>query len=1219
MSITRIDEIDLDTSTLFLSGLNEGDILISNNGQIVGKTETLIIQPEKNRAENVEGLIRSDLDTLTEQFNIHNHHEHYYTEEEIDNRFLPIETKLYREDNNEHLHLKALINQKALIKLFENNPSQSPGNYGFILQYNGNGNDFSIKSHVNGVDTDRLLIPRNNNTKIQLLNSGLLTSKLLTLNANNEIESSNYSDTDISNLDGRLSSTESNISSNDTDISALDGRLSITETNISTNDTDISNLDGRLSTAESNISNLDTRLTTTETNIITNITDISALQININTEISNRISADNLVDTRLDSLENDIVNQSLNQLGNKTCMQIDFTGGNNHEIKVPYSAINNHGDCYLKVYGISRSNNSGSEKNEILSGLLRFSFSPSSTRIFEQYKRKSNSNQPMFYIECVYPNIIIFCRPYSSYSPYTSVFVEIYSNRSVTFSEPVVVDLGSNVVLSLNSNTTNYIDLYGTLKIPQLLSNKLLYLDSNNEIKSSIYTDSDITNLQINISSNDTDISNLDGRLSITETNISTNDTDISNLDGRLSITETNISSNLNFITNNYSNIQLIEQITQDLTRSGTTLSNYELESSINLSIYQSDTTVPVKLDFKRGSSNFGSDVYTDYRLMDKTGDFYLQQANNNNIYDIFTIKGSNRKIQLPQLIPNNILYLDSSQQLTSSTLSHSDLLNIIQYQSTSTSATIFQKGITIEGEPNPTLHIKSNSTNSQEGGELIFSESDINWGYKISHNGLIDDLIIYKMSGSTTSEILKFNSTEIQLPQLTSNKILYLNSNNELKSSTRTHTELEDLFNNNTNTTTTKTIVNGEEGGISMVEPGGTYGMKMKYTAQSNLLQIIRLYNGLETPMLTFERDSMNIKFNQIPNPNNSNLLYLDSNKVMKTCSMFYNETSDIFEIDKSIQITSAAQGFKLEGGTQGFSSLTHLYGYRFFNTNGTVESYYSNNECKVIGDIIGTNNLIINGDITTGYIKLETTSTTSFHMQHYQIEQYNTDISDTLPIMRIGHDNGRITTNTVYYKYPTSLYYHFTQLNGGLYQNTADQNNNSRTNAVWGRYSDNYSLNAYRNIKVNGSIVQTSDERIKKNIKKNVKPSLDIINAIDIYQYEYKDRNEPETTGFIAQQMKTVDEKYNTDFVDTHDEQTCIDQFEGIEKVLNVKKDKLYPHLVGSIKELTNKIHSLEDEIVKLKIQNAELLSTTDYSLNERLTLIEKQLAEVDISKYF
>ena len=768
----------------------------------------------------------------------------------LNDRLDEIENKLYRdEDNNEHFNLFSEVQKNSKIKLYEYN-SPIDQYYGFNLTYNGTPNTFSITSHVNGVDTDRLIIPRNNNTKIQLLNSGLLTSKLLTLNANNEIESSNYSDTDISNLDGRLS--------------------------------------------------------TAETNIITNITDISALQININAEISNRISADNLLDTRLDSLENDIVNQ----LGNQTSLQFHFTGVNNYEFQIPYSIINNHGDSYLKIYGISRSGNSGSEKNEILSGLLRFSFSPSSTRIFEQYKRKSNSNQPMFYIECVYPNIKIYCRPHSSYSPYTSVFVEIFSNKSVTFYEPVVVDLGSNVVLSLNSNTTNYIDLYGTLKIPQLVKNKILYLDNNNEIKSSIYTDSDITNLQINISSNITDIAST-------------------------------------------------------ITRVG------NLENKNNLSL------------------------------------------------------------------------------------------------------------------------------------------------------------------------ITKLNSSL--------------------------------------------------ETGIEMIEIIN-YGFKTVYSPAINQYQIMRMNNASPVSVINIQRENGNIIFPEISNPNNGNLLYLDSNKVIKTCPLWYNETSDILEIDKSIQINSAAQGFRLEGGTRGFSSLTHLYGYRFFNINGAVESYYSNNECKVNGDIIG-NNLSINGDITTGYIKLMTSSTTSFHMQHYQIEQYNTDISDTIPIMRIGHDNGRITTNTVYYKYPTGTGdYHFTQLNRVLYQNTADQNNNSRTNAVWGRYSDNYSLNAYRNIKVNGSIIQTSDERIKLDIKPNTKPSLDIINAIKLKEYDYKYRpNESavKTIGVIAQQVKRdVDDVYGTDIIGEHDKITSLALSDDTyTDLLSVKKEKMYLHLIGAVQRLTQQVNDLQTRLNKLE----------------------------------
>ena len=165
-------------------------------------------------------------------------------------------------------------------------------------------------------------------------------------------------------------------------------------------------------------------------------------------------------------------------------------------------------------------------------------------------------------------------------------------------------------------------------------------------------------------------------------------------------------------------------------------------------------------------------------------------------------------------------------------------------------------------------------------------------------------------------------------------------------------------------------------------------------------------------------------------------------------------------------------------------------------------------------------------------------------------------------------------------------------------------------------GRYNDTFAVNFQRNILVNGSTVFYSDKRIKDSITPNKYPSLDIINAIEIYQYKYTKRNQPLTTGFIAQQLQKVDEEYNTDFVEI---QASVEEYPDLENVLTVKKDKLYPHLVGAIKDLSCQVKSLEDEIIKLKLQNAEILSTSNLALNERLTIMEKRFAEVDISKYF
>ena len=252
---------------------------------------------------------------------------------------------------------------------------------------------------------------------------------------------------------------------------------------------------------------------------------------------------------------------------------------------------------------------------------------------------------------------------------------------------------------------------------------------------------------------------------------------------------------------------------------------------------------------------------------------------------------------------------------------------------------------------------------------------------------------------------------------------------------------------------------------------------------------------------------------------------------------------------------------------------------------------------------------------------------SSSRLEIRRYQIELYDNNIS-SLPVMRLGHNGGRITTPAVYFKHPFSEHERQFVLNTGngvFYINSKDSQTQS-TLMTLGRQSDDYSINAYRNILINGSVVFASDRRIKKNIRPNQKNSLAIIDSMKIYQYEYKRRGEGETTGFIAQQLKKeVDAIYGTDFVGEHDELTSVETY-GLkdgERCLNVKKDKLYPHLVAAIQELSKRNEALENTVIKMKKKIAKLEDKiedeSNHGLNKRLFLLEKMFKDSTISSYF
>ena len=1291
MSITRIDDLDLDISTVYLSGLNENDILISNDSQISGITQSDLIQPEKIRAMSVEGHLQTTLDTLNTKTTDISYDESSDTTI-IDNNLAT--ERLFINPPSSKLYSTSL--SKDWLYLYHNTYNGVIGDdhprpeTGIIFTNTGSsgqlkwahymgivkdtdsassnalrldfGVGYNLHTPNNSTNTESFnprismrsngsvgigVIPSINDTyklrvggeciidgDLKLLSSSITPNKLLYIDSLNTIKNSEF---DITELDTRLNTFDTDLndltvafnqhnheSSHYTEVEIDDLIRDLNIPRLHTNTTDIS--------YNNNTTTINHALK------LSSLTSNNLLYLNTNKELtSSTITHTDLVDklnhtqyfeTRQFSY-NPLLKLSMYQYlftmeNTDSPVQVEFKKryelGVDYDTSIEWKFTSNENFASNPIYCVEILNSNHDNdlsytrikelRSLYINGKFRVYFQDSSNinREYDYEVVIKNTYIDQHYFEEDITTINISDGlPVEFYSyqdsiktnsndittnsnDITTIQNDITTIQTENFSTKIITGLddggynlyenslyGIRLIYNAGENKfkivrrNNGVDIVmlhfhrdsGFITFPELVENNLLYLDDNKILTSSTLSHSTLLN--------------------------------------HLATHTTGIATNLTYATNNYNDIQSLEQLTQDLTRTGTTQSNYLLESSINLSIYQSDATVPVKLDFKRGSSNFGSDGYTDYRLMVELGDFYLQQGNNNTIYDIFTIKGSNRKIQFNQLTANNILYIDSSHQLTSSTLTHIELID----------------------KMNKVDSIDTNSNN-------------------------ITDEIQNRINGDT------FLQTAI----------------NQLNSAMTNNTSiLDDLYYTDTTNFTRDTQVlkvshgTAERDALIIIQEANNYGFYLKYDGVNNIFKIQRNNGGSVSDTLTIDREKGEIRLPAISNPNNGNLIYLDSTNKIKSSPIWYNETTKVLETDIPLSINSATQGISFEGGTKGYTICSH-YGLRFYRgEDATNISYITSDKFKFTSTdnetfeldtpgggygLIWNNGTLERFDIysksntsifSMGYnagirqefdlqyqsIIYKTSNSPIFYYKmnlgNGEFNLYNTTVSESQPIMRLGHNQGRISTSTVYYKFPTTTGYHYTQLNTGnqyLYQSVHD-GTNSRSNCIWGKYNSDYAINFYRNVKVNGSIVQTSDERIKKNITPNNKPSLDIINAIEIYQYEYKDRNEPETTGFIAQQMKTVDERYNTDFVSEHDLVTSKELYNIDDPVLNVKKDKLYPHLIGSIKQLTNKIHSLEDEIVKLKIQNVELLSTADYSINERLVVLEKRFAELDLSKYF
>ncbi len=111
-------------------------------------------------------------------------------------------------------------------------------------------------------------------------------------------------------------------------------------------------------------------------------------------------------------------------------------------------------------------------------------------------------------------------------------------------------------------------------------------------------------------------------------------------------------------------------------------------------------------------------------------------------------------------------------------------------------------------------------------------------------------------------------------------------------------------------------------------------------------------------------------------------------------------------------------------------------------------------------------------------------------------------------------------------------------------------------------------YALDVSGSIRASGTVLQSSDERLKENIYP-IDNSLDRVNAIDGVYFNWKDKEE-RNAGVIAQQVQKVLPEVVSEDKDSY---------------LAVDYSKIVPLLLEAINEQTNLISDLEDRISKLE----------------------------------
>ena len=113
---------------------------------------------------------------------------------------------------------------------------------------------------------------------------------------------------------------------------------------------------------------------------------------------------------------------------------------------------------------------------------------------------------------------------------------------------------------------------------------------------------------------------------------------------------------------------------------------------------------------------------------------------------------------------------------------------------------------------------------------------------------------------------------------------------------------------------------------------------------------------------------------------------------------------------------------------------------------------------------------------------------------------------------------------------------------------------------------YTATKTVHCYNNLDMhNYSVLNTSDERLKTNIRASDINALEVIKAMRTYSFDWRESGEPERLGFIAQQLER---DVSGDFVD-------ISASDGH---YSTKEMKMIPYLVKAVQELSEQIEQLK-----------------------------------------
>ena len=136
---------------------------------------------------------------------------------------------------------------------------------------------------------------------------------------------------------------------------------------------------------------------------------------------------------------------------------------------------------------------------------------------------------------------------------------------------------------------------------------------------------------------------------------------------------------------------------------------------------------------------------------------------------------------------------------------------------------------------------------------------------------------------------------------------------------------------------------------------------------------------------------------------------------------------------------------------------------------------------------------------------------------------------------------------------------------------------------------------VHCYNNLDMHSnSVLNASDERLKTNIEPSAVDALDIIDAIQVYSFDWVEDGRHEDMGFIAQQLEA---EASPNFI-------SVSERDG---QYSTRDLKLIPYLVKAVQQLSAMVRGLSGETAALRSVRRKRWTPTAYTIEEKEAYVE------------